>query len=85
MPAILFGTGFVLWFTLFFYSIKCVNNVIERIAFTDTDDACRFERPLFIAILIDIEDVDEIKKVFQREIKIHGDEQEAICFFKVHI
>ena len=59
--------------------------MIENIAHTDTNDACRFERPLFIAILIDIEDVDEIKKVFQREIKIQGNEQEAICFFKVHI
>ena len=47
-------------------------------------DTSRFERPLYIAVLTEIKDIDEIKKVFQREVKIQGDEQEAICFFKVH-
>ena len=87
LPVILFGIGFFLWCTLLFYSMKSVNNVIKDIAPIDEIDeieTSRFERPLYIAILTEIEDIDELKKVFQREVKIQGDEQEAICFFKVH-
>ena len=84
LPIILVGTGFFLWCTLFLYSLKSVNSTMEDTMPINEIDTSRFERPLYIAILTEIEDIDEIKKVFQREVKIQGDEQKAICFFKVH-
>ena len=62
----------------FHFNYSVLELVIQNIVHTDKSNPCRFERPLYIAILTDLEDVDEIKKVFQREIKIQGDEQEAM-------
>ena len=83
LPIILFGTGFIVWCTLFLYSITTVKRVLNDILQIKEKDGSDFERPLFIAILTELGDVDEIKKIFKREIKTHGSEMEAICHLKV--
>ena len=84
LPVVLFGTGFVLMITLFLHLTKSTSNLMEEIGQTaDADNAFRFDRPFYIAILTEMNEVDEIKKVFNREMNIRGSEKEAICYFKV--
>ena len=83
LPIILFGIGFIVWCTLFLYSITTVKHVLNDILQIEENDGSDFEKPLFIAILTELGDVDEIKKIFKREIETHGSEMEAICHLKV--
>ena len=83
LPTILFGIGFIVWCTLFLYSITTVKHVLIDILQVKKNDGSDYERSLFIAILTELGDVDEIKKIFKREIKTHGSEMEAICHHKV--
>ena len=84
-PAVLCGTGFVLMFTLFLHLTKSISDLLEEIGHaTVVNDAFEFDRLFYIAILTEMEEVDEIKKVFEREINSKGSEKEAICYFKVH-
>ena len=70
--------------TLFFHLTKSTSDLIEEIEkTTSADNTFRFDRPFYIAILTEMNEVDEIKKVFNREMNIRGSEKEAICYFKV--
>ena len=84
LPIVLFGTGFLLWSTLLLCSIKSFNNLSYEVAQVVTTDTSRHERHLIIAILTELEDFDEIRKIFCREVKLQGNQMEAICFFKVN-
>ena len=84
LPVVLFGTGFVLTITLFFHLTKSTSDLIEEIGKTTAaDNTFRFDRPFCIAILTEMGEDDEIKKVFNREKNIRGSEKEALCYFKV--
>ena len=84
-PGVLFGAGFILMFTLFIYLNKSTSDLMEEIGHNSGDDnAFRFDRAFYIAILTEMEELDEIKMVYKREINIKGSEKEAICYFKVH-
>ena len=43
------------------------------------------KKNIHIALLIENESVDEIKKVFFKELEFHGNEGKALCCLKVHI
>ena len=82
---VLVGAGFVLWFTLFLYSMNYVSKVFEKVEKASRKhDFVNSERPFYIAILTEMEEVDEIKKIFNREVRTQGNEKEAICYFKVN-
>ena len=70
--------------TLFLHLTKSTGDLMQEIGqTTGADNAFRFDRPFYIAILTEMDEVDEIKKVFTREMNIRGSEKEAICYFKV--
>ena len=72
-------------FTLFLHLNKSTCDLLEEVGCNPVvvDSAFEFERPFYIAILTEMEEVDEIKKVFKREMNFRGSEKEAICYFKV--
>ena len=78
---LMFGTGFVLMITLFFHLTKSTSDLIEEIGKNSAaDNTFRFDRPFCIAILTEMGEDDEIKKVFNREKNIRGSEKEAtVC------
>ena len=73
-------------FTLFLHLTKSISDLLEEIGHaTVVNDAFEFDRLFYIAILTEMEEVDEIKKVFEREMNSRGSEKEAICYFKVDL
>ena len=59
--------------------------MLEGIEDIESKSGFRFDKPFYIAILTESEEIDEIKKVFKRETEVHGNERRAICYFKVTI
>ena len=83
LPGVLLGTGCMIWLTLFIYSVQNVGHMLEGIEDIESKSGFRFDKPFYIAILTEAEEIDEIKKIFKREIEVHGNERRAICYFKV--
>ena len=85
LSIVLFGAGFLIWFVSFFCSVGAISVEVEDEEHVSSEyDASRQERSFSIAILTEIRDVDEIKKIFRRELEIQGNENESLCYFKVN-
>ena len=89
IAAVLLGAGITICFTLFIYLHKYVNKAIITIINSDSIptkkivDSTRLEKLMYIAILTMNEEIDEVKKVFKKEIEASGSEGKALCYFKV--
>ena len=84
LSVILFGTGFLLWFVSFLPSVGSVSVEVEDLVQVPEHYVLRQERSFCIAVLTETNDIDEIKKIFRREIQtLQGNENEALCYFKV--
>ena len=81
---ILFGVGFFLVVTLFLYSFKTIKEVVRNITYDeDMSNDTSKNKHLHIAILTEKNDIKMIEQLFINEVKIQGNEKEAICSFKV--
>ena len=84
LALILFGIGFLLVVTLFLYSFKSIYEVVRNISYNEEMPNDSFEyKQLYIAILIEKNEIKRIEQLFRNEVKIQGNEGEAICTFKV--
>ena len=84
LALILFGLGFFLVVSLFFFSFKSIYEAVRNIIYNVelTNDISN-NKQLHIAILTQKEDIGMIEDLFRNEIKMQGNEGEAICYFKV--
>ena len=80
LPLILFGIGVLLVINFFLYSFKHIYEAVRNISYNEEMTNIK---QLHIAILIEKKDVKMIEKLFINEVRIQGNEGEAICFFKV--
>ena len=78
---ILFAVGIMLYCSLFLYLQKITK--YENTYATKSGDSSLSEKSIFIAILVSIDEVSEIKRIFKREIEVHGTKGKAICYLKV--
>ena len=80
----LFGVGFLLVVTLFLYSFKCIYEAVRDISYDEEipNDSSK-NKQLHIAILTEKNEIKMIEQLFRNEVKIQGNEGEAICTFKV--
>ena len=74
----------MIWFISFFPSVGSVSVELEDMGHISLGhDAPRQERSFCVAILTEMGDIDEIRKIFKREMQIQGNEKETLCYFKV--
>jgi hypothetical protein len=84
LPLILFGIGFLLVVTLFLYSFENIYYAVKNISYNGEISADSFtSRHLQIGILTEENDIKMIEQLFINEVKMQGNEGEAICSFKV--
>ena len=89
IAVVLLSAGIIICFTLFIYLHKYVNNAIITIINSDSiptkqrEDSTKLEKLIYIAILTMNEEVDEVKKIFKKEIEASGSEGKGLCYFKV--
>ena len=84
LAMILFGVGFLLVVTLFLYSFKSIYEAVRNISCIEEipNNSSKNEQ-LHIAILTEKNEIKMIEQLFRNEVKIQGNEGEAICTFKV--
>ena len=80
LPLILFGIGVVLVINFFLYSFKSIYEAVRNISY---NDEMTNNKQLHVAILTEKKDIKMIKQLFINEVRIQGNEGEAICYFKV--
>ena len=84
LPLILFGIGFLLVITLFLYSFENIYEEVRSISYNgEIPNDSSMNRQLKIGILTEKNDIKMIEQLFINEVKIQGNEGEAICSFKV--
>ena len=83
LPLILFGIGFLLVVTLFLYSFEKMYEAVRNIIYHEEMPNSSIYRQLQIGILTEKNDIKMIEQLFMNEVKIQGNEGEAICSFKV--
>ena len=86
LPLILSAVGFFLVVTLFLYSFKNIYEALKNISYNKeiSNDSSK-NKQLHIAILIEKNDIKSIDQLFRNEVKMQGNEGEAICYFKVFL
>ena len=84
IPLILFGVGFFLIVTLFLYSFQCINVAVRNISYNIEGTNSNENKQLHISILTEKNDIKRIEQLFRNEVKVQGNEGEAIFYFKVH-
>ena len=84
LALILFGVGFLLVATLFLYSFNSIYKALRSISYDEEmpNDSSK-SKQLQIGILIEKKDIKMIEQLFINEVKMQGNEGEAICYFKV--
>ena len=84
LALILFGVGFLLVATLFLYSFNNIYKALRSISYDEEmpNDSSK-SKQLQIGILTEKNDIKMIQQLFINEVKIQGNEGEAICSFKV--
>ena len=85
LPLILFGIGFLLVVTLFLYSFENIYKAVRKIIYHGEMPNSSTYRQLQIGILTEKNDIKMIEQLFINEVKIQGNEGEALCSFKVCI
>ena len=80
LPLILFGIGVLLVINFFLYSFKRIYETVRNISY---NEEMTNMKQLHTAILTEKKDIKMIEKLFINEVRIQGNEGEAICFFKV--
>ena len=85
LPLILFGIGFLLIVTLFLYSFENIYEAVRNIINHEEMPNSSIYKQLQIGILTEKNDIKMIEQIFINEVKIQGNEGEAICSFKVCI
>ena len=84
LPLILFGIGFLLVVTLFLYSFENIYYAVKNISYNgEISNDSSMSRHLQIGILTEENDIKMIEQLIINEVKIQGNEGEAICSFKV--
>ena len=84
LALILFGVGFLLVITLFLYSFNKIYEAVRNISYDEEipiDSST--SKQLQIGILTEKNDIKMIQQLFIIEVKIQGNEGEALCSFKV--
>ena len=84
LALILFGVGFLLVVTLFLYSFNNIYKALRNISYDKEmpNDSSK-SKQLQIGILIEKKNIKMIEQLFINEVKIQGNEDEALCSFKV--
>ena len=80
LPLILFGVGVLLVINFFLYSFKSIYEAVRNISYNEEMTNIK---QLHIAILTEKKDIKMIEQLFINEVKMQGNEGEAICYFKV--
>ena len=81
IAVVLLSAGIIICFTLFIYLHKYANNAIITIINSDSiptkkrEDSTKLEKLIYI--------VDEVKKIFKKEVEASGSDGKALCYFKV--
>ena len=83
LALILFGLGLLLFVTFFLYSFKSVNEAVRKISYNEEPHDSFKNKQLYIGILTEKNDIKMIEQLFRNEVKMQGNEGEAICYFKV--
>ena len=84
LPLILFGIGFLLVVTLFLYSFENIYYAVRNISYDEEmSNDSSMNRQLQIGILTEKNDIKIVEQLFINEVKIQGNEGEAICSLKV--
>ena len=84
LALILFGVGFLLVITLFLYSFNKIYEAVRNISYDEEipiDSST--SKQLQIGILTEKNDIKMIQQLFIIEVKIQGNEGEALCSLKV--
>ena len=84
LALILFGVGFLLVITLFLYSFNKIYEAVRNISYDEEipiDSST--SKQLQIGILTEKKDIKMIQQLFINEVKIQGNEGEALCSLKV--
>ena len=93
MPVILLGAIVFLLCSQFGFLYKCVRTEVDKIT-RKTSSKCQQplqsidwkpQKHIYIAMLLDQEDQEGIKKLMSKEIEMHRNEGKAICCFKVNL
>ena len=83
LALILYGLGLLLFVTFFLYSFKSVNEAVRKISYNEELYDSFKNKQLYIGILTEKNDIKMIEQLFRNEVKMQGNEGEAICYFKV--
>ena len=83
LAIILCGVGFLLIVTLFLYSFKSIYQAVRIINNEEMPNDSFKNEQLNFAILTERNEMKMIEQLYRNEVKIQGNEGEAICTFKV--
>ena len=93
LPAFLLGAIFCLLCSQFCFFYKYIRKeVIEIKRKTDSTSqqplhsiSCKAQKQIYIAMLLIQEDQESIETLMDKEIETHGNEEKALCCFKVKV
>ena len=83
LALILFGSALLLFVTFFLYSFNNINGAVRKISHNEEPNDSFKNKQLYTGILTEKNDIKMIEQLFRNEVKMKGNEGEAICYFKV--